>query len=427
MKKFILIWLGEFISGIGSGMTAFALSVYIYQATGRVSLVSVIAVASFLPTILLSPLGGVLADRYDRRLLMIVGDLFSGLGLLYVLWNIHIGTESMLPVIAGVTFNAVFVALLEPSFKATVTDLLTEDEYAKASGMVQIAGNARYLISPALAGVLLAVSDIRLILLLDVCTFFITITTVALVRKSIGKPAPKEKESALAELKEGFAVLKESKGILSLVMLMAFVCFFFGFLQTLVSPMVLAFSDAKTVGILESVCAVGMLVGSVIIGILGIKGSYVRTLSLAGMAASIFMAVSGVSVNLLVTGAGIFLFFLVLPFLNTSADVLVRSNVASGVQGRVWGIISLLSQTGIAVAYALSGVLADHIFEPLMSEQGLLAGSIGKLIGTGQGRGIGFMLVLSGIFMLPAAFAIGRNRNIKKLQEAALKEDKPCT
>lgn len=427
MKKFILIWLGEFISGIGSGMTAFALSVYIYQATGSVSLVSVIAVASFLPTILLSPLGGVLADRYDRRLLMIVGDLFSGLGLLYVLWNIHIGTESMLPVIAGVTFNAVFVALLEPSFKATVTDLLTEDEYAKASGMVQIAGNGRYLISPALAGVLLAVSDIRLILLLDVCTFFITITTVALVRKSIGKPAPKEKESALAEIKEGFAVLKESKGILSLVMLMAFVCFFVGFLQTLVSPMVLAFSDAKTVGILESVCAVGMLVGSVIIGILGIKGSYVRTLSLAGMAASIFMAVSGVSVNLLVTGAGIFLFFLVLPFLNTSADVLVRSNVASGVQGRVWGIISLLSQTGTAVAYALSGVLADHIFEPLMSEQGLLAGSIGKLIGTGQGRGIGFMLVLSGIFMLPAAFAIGCNRNIKKLQEAALKEDKPCT
>lgn len=427
MKKFILIWLGEFISGIGSGMTAFALSVYIYQATGSVSLVSVIAVASFLPTILLSPLGGVLADRYDRRLLMIVGDLFSGLGLLYVLWNIHIGTESMLPVIAGVTFNAVFVALLGPSFKATVTDLLTEDEYAKASGMVQIAGNGRYLISPALAGVLLAVSDIRLILLLDVCTFFITITTVALVRKSIGKPAPKEKESALAEIKEGFAVLKESKGILSLVMLMAFVCFFVGFLQTLVSPMVLAFSDAKTVGILESVCAVGMLVGSVIIGILGIKGSYVRTLSLAGMAASIFMAVSGVSVNLLVTGAGIFLFFLVLPFLNTSADVLVRSNVASGVQGRVWGIISLLSQTGTAVAYALSGVLADHIFEPLMSEQGLLAGSIGKLIGTGQGRGIGFMLVFSGIFMLPAAFAIGCNRNIKKLQEAALKEDKPCT
>lgn len=427
MKKFMLIWLGELISGIGSGMTAFALSVYIYQTTGSVSLVSAIAVASFLPTILLSPLGGVLADRYDRRLLMIVGDLFSGLGLLYVLWNVHVGMTSMLPIIAGVTFNAVFVALLEPSFKATVTDLLTEDEYAKASGMVQIAGNARYLISPALAGVLLAVSDIRLILLLDICTFFITITTVALVRKSIGKPMPKEKQSALAEIKEGFAVLQQSKGILSLVMLMALVCFFVGFLQTLVSPMVLVVSDAKTVGILESVCAAGMLVGSVIIGIFGIGKSYVKALSLAGMAASLFMAVSGVSVNLFVTGAGIFLFFLVLPFLNTSADVLVRSNVAGEVQGRVWGIISLLSQAGTAVAYALSGVLADHIFEPLLAKQGFLAGSVGKLIGTGQGRGIGFMLVLSGIFMLPAAFAIGRSKSIIKLQEVVSKEDKPCT
>lgn len=427
MKKFILIWIGELISGIGSGMTAFALSVYVYQATGSVSLVSVIAVASFLPTILLSPLGGVLADRYDRRLLMIIGDLFSGLGLVYVLWNIHMGTDSMLPIIAGVTCGAIFVALLEPSFKATVTDLLTEDEYAKASGMVQIAGNARYLISPALAGVLLAVSDIRLILLLDICTFFITITTVALVRKSIGKPGTKEKKSALAEMKEGFAVIRQSNGISSLIALMAAVCFFVGFLQTLVSPMVLAVSDAKTVGILESVCAVGMLIGSVFIGLFGIKGSYVRTLSLAGMAAAVCMAVSGVSVNLFITGAGIFLFFLALPFLNTSADVLVRSNVASEVQGCVGGIISLLSQAGTAVAYVLSGVLADHIFEPILAEQGFLAGSVGRLIGTGRGRGIGFMLILSGLFMLPAAFAIGRSRNIRKLQESIVREDKPCT
>lgn len=427
MQKFLLIWLGEFISSIGSGMTAFALSVYVYQTTGSVTLVSAIAVAAFLPTILLSPLGGVLADRYDRRLLMIIGDLFSGLGLLYVLWNIHIGTGSVLPIIGGVTFNAVFVALLEPSFKATITDLLTEEEYAKASGMVQIAGNARYLISPALAGVLLAVSDIRLILLLDICTFFVTITTVALVRKSIEKPQPRESGSAFAEIKEGLAVLKESKGISALVVLMAVVCFFVGFLQTLVSPMVLAVSDAQTVGILESVCAGGMLVGSIWIGFSGMKGGYVRTLSIAGMCCGVFMAMSGVSTNLIVTGAGIFLFFLALPFMNTSADVLVRSNVSNEMQGRVWGLISLLSQAGTAVAYALSGVLADHVFEPLLVDRGLLAGSVGRLIGTGAGRGIGLMLVLSGLGIVPATFSIGRNRNIKQLEENIGREEEPCT
>lgn len=427
MKKFIIIWLGELVSGIGSGITAFALSVYVYQTTGSVSVVSMIAVASFLPTIILSPLGGVLADRYDRRLLMIIGDLFSGLGLLYILWNIRIGTANVLHIMIGVTFNAVFVALLEPSFKATVTDLLAEEEYAKASGMVQTAGNARYLISPALAGVLLAVSDIQLILFLDICTFFITITTVAFVRKSIGKPKPKEKQSMLSDMKEGFSVLNECRGIPSLIALIAAVCFFVGFLQTLVSPMVLSTNDARTVGILESVCAVGMLLGSVIIGVFGMKRNYVRTLSLAGMAASAFMVLSGFSVRLFITGAGIFLFFFTLPFLNTSADVLVRSNVPGEAQGRVWGIISLLSQAGTAAAYAFSGLLADYIFEPLFTEQGTLAGNIGKLIGTGQGRGIGFMLVLSGLFMLPAAFAIGRNRNIRNLVESIGREDAACT
>lgn len=427
MRKFLLIWIGELISGIGSGMTAFALSVYVYQTTGSVGLVSVISLAAFLPAILFSPLGGVLADRYDRRLLMIIGDLFSGLGLFYVLYNIHIGTTGMLPIIVGVAFNAVFVALLEPSFRATITDLLTEEEYAKASGMVQIAGNARYLISPALAGILLAVSDIRLILLLDIGTFFITITTAALVRKSIARPAPREKQSAFTEIRQGFSVLKANKGVGSLIVLMALVCFFVGFLQTLVSPMVFAVSDAKTVGMLESVCAVGMLAGSLWIGAVGIKRSYVRVLSMAGMGGSIFMALAGVSTNLIVTGVGIFLFFLSLPFMNTSADVLVRRNIPNEVQGRVWGLISLFSQAGTAAAYVLSGVLADHVFEPLLSEEGLLAGSVGTWIGTGQGRGIGFMLVLSGLGMLPAAFAIGRSRNIQKLQESAGKDTSSCT
>ena len=238
MKKFLVIWSGELISSIGSGMTAFALSVYVYQTTGSATYVSLITLLAYLPTVLLSPLGGVLADSYDRRLLMIIGDLFSGLGLAYVLWNIQTGSDSMLPICIGVTFNAVFVALLEPSFRATITELLTEEEYARASGMVQIAGNAKFLISPALAGILLAVADIRLILLIDIGTFLITVTTVAIVRKSVGKAVKTERQSIGREMRLGFAEINKSKGIRILIILMSFVCFFVGILQTLTSPMV---------------------------------------------------------------------------------------------------------------------------------------------------------------------------------------------
>ena len=416
MKKFLMIWSGELISSIGSGMTAFALSVYVYQTTGSATYVSLITLLAYLPTVLLSPLGGVFADRYDRRLLMIIGDLFSGLGLAYVLWNIQTGSDSMLPICIGVTFNAVFVALLEPSFKATITELLTEEEYARASGMVQIAGNAKFLISPALAGILLAVADIRLILLIDIGTFLITVTTVAIVRKSVGKAVKTERQSIGREMRLGFAEINKSKGIRILIILMSFVCFFVGILQTLTSPMVLAVSNAETVGIMESLCAVGMLLGSVFIGILGIKKNFSTVLCVAGILSGIFIALTGVNKSIFVTGAGIFLFFLALPFMNTSADVLIRKNIPNELQGRVWGIISLLSQTGTVLAYALSGVLADFVFEPLLADNGILADSIGALIGTGTGRGIGFMLILSGVCIIPAAFAIGRSRSIRSLQ-----------
>lgn len=417
MKKFMMIWIGELISSIGSGMTAFALSIYVYEMTGSVSYVSLVTLLAYLPTILLSPLGGVLADRYDRRILMIIGDLFSGLGLLYILWQIQIGAGSMLPILIGVTFNAVFVALLEPSYRATITDLLTQEEYDRASGMVQMAGNARYLLSPALAGILLAVADIRLILVLDISTFFITITMVALVRKTIQKPVKRETQGFLTEMKQGFTVITENKGILSLVIIMAFVCFFIGFVQTLTGPMVLAVSAARTVGILESVCAIGMLVGSVWIGFVGIRGGYARVLCGAGIFCGVFMALAGVNRNLWVTGIGIFLFFLSLPFMNTCADVLVRVNIPNELQGRVWGMISLLTQAGTVLAYASCGVLADYLFEPMLAEKGILAGSVGRLIGTGEGRGIGFLLILSGIGMALCASTIGHSRGVRALQK----------
>lgn len=416
MKKFLLIWIGELISSIGSGMTAFALSIYVYQMTGSVSYVSLVTLLAYMPTVLLSPIGGILADRYDRRLLMIIGDLCSGLGLAYILWHIQSGGFQMLPILAGVTFNAVFVALLEPSYKATVTDLLTEEEFAKASGMVQMAGNARYLISPALAGLLLGMADIRLILVIDIGTVVVTVLTTSIVRNTIRKPVKKEGQGFVKEMQDGFGVIKGNKGVLSLVIIMAFVCFFVGFVQTLSEPMLLAVSDAKTVGVMESLCAIGMLVGSLWIGIVGIKKQYATVLCTAGIFSGLFIAAAGVSTNLIFTGSSIFLFFLSLPFMNTCADVLVRVSIPNEMQGRVWGMISLLTQSGMVLSYVLCGVLADYIFEPMFAEGGVLAGSIGRLIGTGEGRGIGFLLILSGIGMMIAVLVTGRNKEVRSIK-----------
>jgi len=177
--------------------------------------------------------------------------------------------------------------------------------------------------------------------------------------------------------------------------------------------MILAVSNARTCGIMESLCAVGMVVGSIWIGVAGIRGEHRKVLRLAGILCGFFMAVAGINKNLLLTGIGIFLFFLCLPFMNTCGDVLVRVSIPNEMQGRVWGMISLLTQAGTVAAYISCGVLADYIFEPMFVENGLLFLSIGRIIGTGEGRGIGFMLILAGLGMAAVTLLVCRSKGFQ--------------
>lgn len=419
MKKFMTIWIGELISSIGSGMTAFAVAIYVYQLTGSATLVSVTALLAYLPTILLNPVGGILADRYDRRLMMILGDSLSALGLLFIFICIQTGHAGVLPVCIGVTISSVFISLLEPAYKATVTDLLSEEEYTKASGLVQIAGASKYLISPFIAGLILSFTDIRVILIIDMATIFVTVFAVASVRNSIHVAKPnKDNLNFFIEFREGMKSITSDKGVSSLVLLMAFMCFFVAFIQTLMTPLILAFSNAKTLGIMESVSAVGMLIGGVSLGILNIKRNYSRILMVSLMAAGVFMAMTGTTTDIWLIVVFCILFFTALPFINTCADVLIRTRIPNNLQGRAWGMISVLTQIGYVVAYAVCGVLADYVFNPMLMEDGILAGSVGRLIGTGEGRGIGLMLIITGILMFVFAFIFGSNKSIKEIERS---------
>ena len=127
-RKFMLLWFGELISSIGGGLTSFGLGVYIFNRTGSAAGMALVTLLGFLPTLVLGIPAGALADRYDRRLLMMIGDGCSAFGILYILVAMMDGGASLTQICIGVFFSAVFSALLEPSYKATITDLLTKEE-----------------------------------------------------------------------------------------------------------------------------------------------------------------------------------------------------------------------------------------------------------------------------------------------------------
>lgn len=417
--RFLLLWSGQLVSAIGSGLTSFGLGVYVFRQTGKASSVALVTLLAFMPSLLLGAAAGVLADRYDRRLMMVLGDSLSAVGIVYILICMISGEAQLWQICAGVTISSVFSSLLEPAYKATVTDMLTEEQYTKASGLVQVAGSAKYLISPVIAGFLLTVSDIRLLLVIDICTFFVTVISTLIVRKGLASRKYEQARSFIRELREGWGAVSKNRGVLVLVTMTSLITFFVGFIQTLSTPMILAFSDSSALGTSETICASGMLVTSVILGVIPIKKGYVKILSFSLFFTGIFMAMFGLRENIVFICVSGFLFFAMLPFVNTSLDFLTRTNIENDLQGRAWGFIGVISQVGYIAAYALSGILADYVFSPLLTDGGVLADSIGKIIGTGAGRGAGFLIIIAGALLCAVSVVLYKANSVKTLEKGS--------
>ena len=400
-KKFLLLWMGEFISSIGGGLTSFGLAVYVFNETGSAASMAVVSLLAFLPTLILSAPAGVLADRYDRRLLMMLGDGLSGLGILYILICMIIGQASLVQICIGVSISSIFSALLEPSYRATITDILTKEEYSKASGMVSLAGSARYLISPMLAGFLLAVSDIKLLLIIDICTFIVTVSTTLVVKRGITAKEMDKQDSFLSSFKDGWKAITEKRGVFVLILMSSIVTCFMGVFQILAEPMVLDFADSTTLGIVETVCACGMLAASLILGIKGIKKGYAKVLGISLAFSGITMAGFGLKQNVYLMCVAGFLFFATLPFTNNCLDYLARTNIPDEKQGRAWGLIGFLSQLGYVVAYGLSGIVADGIAEGLDVSVGI---------------GSAYIVMISGGLLLVTAVVLFLLRSVRELE-----------
>lgn len=417
MKKFTVLVAGQFISSIGSGLTDFGLAIYVLRLTGSVTTTSILSICAFLPSIVLAPVGGVLADHYDRRLMMILGELFSGLGLVICLVSVMSSNPSIFVICSGVAISSLFSALMEPAFKATITDLLCEEDYARAGGMVQIAFNSKLLISPAVAGLLLRVTPVSTLIIIDIFTFFTTVFVIAFVRKGMAvEQKSTESLNFSIEMKEGVKAIRGKRGVAAMIVIMSIAVFCLGFVQILSKPLILAFAGETELGILATVSAFGMMAGSIAISMMKNIKSHVRLLSSGLFGCGIFFALMGVRENLILIAVFGFMMFVFLPFVQIGAEVLIRKNLANEVQGRAFGLISFITQMGYIFAYILSGLLADYVFEPFMKGTSPLAVNIGNVIGTGNGRGIALLILIAGLLLAVVGIVVSMLKSIKALE-----------
>ncbi len=398
--KFFVLWLGEFLSVIGTGITGFALSVDIYQKTGMASYYSLITLSTVAPSILIRPVAGALADKYSRRLIMIMGNMLAGSGivLLFFLLHFEAGAISIVHICFCMIVSSIGTGLSVPAYTSCITLLIPEEFYQVASGMIQVSASAQYIISPLLAGILLPIMGAENVILLDAASFLIVILIVFWIKVPL-KVSDKEdeKEKLLVSIKKGMKYLRDYKENVKLIIMGMLVNFFMGFLIVLIGPMILSFSTQTWLGIGESISALGMVAGSVLVMFVKLpKNLYSKIYSYV-ILMGIGYAMVGLTQNYLFIIVACITFFYSIPYINTYVDVVFRTTIEKKMQGRVYAIHGALVQAGYIVAYSVAGLLADYIFEPMFKEGGYFYNNLGRIFGTGEGRGIGLMFVICGI------------------------------
>jgi len=427
-RTFLVVWFGELISTVGSGLTTFALSIWIYQRTNSVSLLALNMLAYAVPEIILAPLAGLVADRYNRRLVMIMGDLGAGITSLTV-FLLFITGRLTIPLVIILSFlSAASSSFQWPAYSAVVPQLVPKDQLGRAGGMVQIGEAISYLIGPALAGALfvLPTFGFRGILFLDFATLGAAILTLMVVRIPDALPSaetqeacetPAGKVSFWKEVTYGWTYIRARKGLVALLIYFAIANFLQEFSSPLVQPLLLNITSADGVGIALSIMGAGMMVG---VGIMTVWGGPKRRIDgilIPGLLGGLAIAVAGLRPWLpLITAAG-FSYFLLWPILEASNEALWQCKIPTDVLGRVSAMRGMVVSSIRPLALIFAGPLADGVFEPLLRRGGLLAPTIGQIVGVGPGRGVAlFLIVIGGLTALSALGAL-MTRSIRQLED----------
>ncbi|MBC8504940.1 MAG: MFS transporter [Anaerolineales bacterium] len=422
MRSFVTIWLGQVISILGSGLTGFGLAVWIYDQTGQATPFALTALFSSLPQVLLSPIAGSFADRYNRRRIMILAD--TGAAVVTLMAALLIFSESLqiwhIYLIA--LFSAIFSAFQEPAYLASTTMLVPKKDLARSSGMMQMGQAISSILTPVIAGALYGFIGLKGIILIDAATYLFAIGALLMVHipqpKVVTAKTKDEKKSIWKDAFFGWNYLRLRPGLFGLLLYFAMVNFFLNVSGVMMGPLILSFGTPTELGVVQTVFGVSMLIGSLIMSAWGGPQRRVRWLFGTIALAISGMLVTGLQANIWFIASGAFILMFFVPIASSLSQAIFQSKVAPGVQGRVFAIRRMISQSIMPIAYLISGPLADRVLNPLLVEGGALSNTfVGDILGVGPARGIGLMFVLSTLFGWAATLVAYANPRIRLVDD----------
>ncbi|MDE6639751.1 MAG: MFS transporter [Acetatifactor sp.] len=419
MKKYIILWLSQSVSGLGSSMTGFALVLWAYGQNRSAMSVSLMSFCNYVPYVILSLFVGGFIDRHKKKTIMLMSDSIAAVGSLAVLvlvltgnlavWNIYV-----INVIIGVTN-----AFQQPASAVATGRLVPEEKISNVSGLNSFSGNLIVVFSPMLAAFLFAAGGLPLILLIDLASFVFAFCVLLFFIVIPELPSEQTNSSPFAGIAEGFAFLKKEKGILYIMLTMALINFFSRLTyENILSPMILARSgeNSITLGVVNACMGIGGIVGGIIVSVK--KESRRKATAIYVSAALSFLFGD----LMMAAGRNVFWWSvaaaaasLPIPFIMANQNAILYKKIPAIMQGRVFAVRNAVQYSTIPIGIILGGYLADYVFEPFMNSGSGPAEILEKITGRGPGSGMAAMFLCTGICGFLISMMSCFNREIKKL------------
>ncbi len=414
--NFIFLWATQTLSRLGSSLTPFALILWAYGKTGSALSTALLTVSSYIPYILLSLLVGTLTDRMNKKRLMLISDTSAALCTLTILFvwlsgNLELWHLYLVNAITGTaqTFQ-------QPASEVATTLVTPEDKYQKAGSLNALAYSVINMASPVIATALYSVGGLTLVIIVDLSTFTVAfISLLCFVRIPEMKKEKYENSHIMMDLKEALNFLRANIGILQVILFLAAINFIASIYNAALPAMILSFEGENVLAAVQSTAGIAMIIGSAIAAMLPTPKSRVRMIII-----SLFISMSTENFmlaffrNPIMWCVGAFLGWLCIPVMNTNLDALMRSQIPSSIQGRVYSARNMLQFFTIPQGYLAGGFLVDSMFEPFMTDKSNTV--LNQLFGTGKGSGAAFLFAVIGVMGVLVCVIFSKFKAMRNLE-----------
>jgi MFS family permease len=394
-RRFLTVWAGQTVSEIGTVLSGVGVAVYVFVETGSAAWLGVLAALSSVPYILAAPLLS-LTDRFTRRSTMIAADTFAVVGPALALAIAVAGRLEIWHLVVAGFLGGVGNAVQLPAAQAAVPALVAPDALGRANGLAQLGQATGIVLGPALATPLVAWWGIEAVLMVDIVTFLIAVGATASVRFGDVAADPSVADdgswSALFEW-----LRADGRPLVTLLATMAAVNFLLAFFNVSLLVVATDLGGTARAGVVVSAAGAAMVVGSLVSGRRGVGddrvGTLARGLLLAG--AGFCVASSRPSLALVIVGVVIALGSI--PAVNAATSTIYHERVPGSMHGRMFGLRTAIGRSLEPIGAVAAGFMVARVATPAVDEGGVLAGSVGAVVGVGPGRGAALVLAAVGV------------------------------